>query len=604
VRLTAWTIAFASALAFLLTLNGAHIHGSDRAADPVPGELVRGLPDDLTRIRGSVTDEAGRPIAGARVAVQTGLTDTVVTTDATGRIDLALSTASPVVRCIVSAAGKGLSIGKWGEVEPGHGADIGRIELRPAAPIRGQVADADGVPVPWAWIEIDGTQVFGRDWEDAARLLGAHLVDCHPTDGTFRVDALPPGSYRIGGRAVGHDVGGAPVVAPATDVRLGAEPFPDGPRLDIDTFLSPPDRAEPDDEIVVETATGAVRGRRMAVSMETSFLRFPVSLPCRLVYAGRRWNERVEIVLDRVPHGPMPIALRPKRPPASALGGDVSIRGVVELGGVPLAWHDGSAGVPRSGYRCRVEAFLHSPHQADDGPRCRAEILTRPDGSFQFDRLLRGSYALRATVEECFGDPVDAPIGPESMVGVGNGLVRVPMTPRSNPVLAVHVPDSVRSAPDFRLEATAARGSTNFPCVVSGDRVTVRGLPPGRFDVAVRARANGVWSRRVVVAGDTANPLRIAVIPVGHRIAGRVLIGESPVPAARVEIRPDPDTGTGGDVAFTDADGWFAVFGLSATSDWSVVATAGVGYGAARATVGESSVQVLLVPWPAQGQGR
>ena len=598
VRLTVRTVALASALAFLLTLDGPSVLASSTAPDPVPYHLVRGLPDEHTRFRGRVADDVGRPIAGARVAVQTGLADTEVTTDAAGRFDLALSTASPVARCIVSVAGKGLFIGKWVAVEPGRGADVGKIELRPAASIAGQVADGTGAPVPWAWIEIDGTEVFGADWEVAARLLGVHIVDCHPTDGTFVIATLPPGNYQIAGRAVGHEVEGTPVAAPTSSVRLGASPFPDGPRLDIDTFLSPPDSAEPDDEIVVETATGAVRGRRMAVSMETSFLRFPVSLPCRLVYAGGRWNERVEIALDRVPHGPLPISLRPKRPSASASGGNVSIRGVVELGGAPLAWHDGSGGMQRSGYRCRVEASCDSGK--DDGPRCRAETLTRPDGSFEFEGLIRGRYSLRATVEESFGDPVDAPIGPEYMVSVGKGPVRVAMRPRSNPELAVQVPDSVRSASDFRLEATAARGGTNLPCVVSGDRVTVRGVPPGRFDVAVRVRANGVWSRRIVVAGDTANSLPAAAIPIGRRITGRVLSGGFPVPGARVEIRPDPDTGTGGDIVCTDADGRFAVFGLNATSAWSVSATASVGYGYSPLAAGESAIQVLLVPWPAQ----
>ncbi|MCG3134346.1 MAG: hypothetical protein HMLKMBBP_01651 [Planctomycetes bacterium] len=600
VRFTVRTIGLASALAFLLTLDGPSVLASSTAPDPVPYPLVRGLPDEHTRFRGLVADDVGRPIAGARVAVQTGLVDTEVTTDAAGRFDLALSTASPVARCIVSAAGKGLFIGKWVAVEPGRGADLGTIELRPAASIAGQIADGAGARVPWAWIEIDGTEVFGADWEVAARLLGVHIVDCHPTDGTFVIATLPPGNYQIAGRAVGHEVEEARVAAPTSNVRLGAKPFSDGPRLDIDTFLSPPDGAEPGDEIVVETAAGTVRGRRMAVSMESEFVRFPVSLPCRLVYAGGRWNERVEIALDRVPHGPLPISIRPKRPSASALGGDVSIRGVVELGGVPLAWHDGFGGVLRSGYRCRVEAFRHSPREADDGPSSRADTLTQPDGSFQFEGLLRGTYVLRATVEESFGDPVDAPIGPEYMVSVGKGPVRVPMRARSNPELAVHVPDSVRSAPDFRLEATAARGATNFQCVVAADRVTVRGVPPGRFEVAVRARANGLWSRRVVVAGDTVTPLATATIPVGRRISGRVLSGGSPVPGARVEIRPDPDTGTGGDVVCTDAEGRFAVVGLDATSAWSVSARASVGYGYAPVTAGESSIQVFLVPWPAR----
>lgn len=600
VRFTVRTIGLASALAFLLTLDGPSVLASSTAPDPVPYPLVRGLPDEQTRFRGLVADDVGRPIAGARVAVQTGLADTEVTTDTAGRFDLALSTASPVVRCIVSVAGKRLFIGKWVAVEPGRGADLGTIELRPAASIAGQIADGAGAPVPWAWIEIDGTEVFGADWDVAARLLGVHIVDCHPTDGTFVIATLPPGSYQIAGRAVGHEVEGTRVAAPTSNIRLGAKPFSDGPRLDIDTFLSPPDWAEPGDEIVVETAAGTVRGRRMAVSMESEFVRFPVSLPCRLVYAGGRWNERVEIALDRVPHGPLPISIRPKRPSASALGGDVSIRGVVELGGVPLAWQDGIGGVPRSGYRCRVEAFRHSPREADDGPSSRADTLTQPDGSFQFEGLLRGTYALRATVEESFGDPVDAPIGPEYMVSVGKGPVRVAMRARSNPELAVNVPDSVRSAPDFRLEATAARGATNFQCVVAADRVTVRGVPPGRFEVAVRARANGLWSRRVVVAGDTATPLATATIPVGRRISGRVLSGGSPVAGARVEIRPDPDTGTGGDVVCTDAEGRFAVFGLNATSAWSVSASASVGYGYAPVTAGESSIQVFLVPWPAR----
>lgn len=247
-----------------------------------------------------------------------------------------------------------------------------------------------------------------------------------------------------------------------------------------------------------------------------------------------------------------------------------------------------------------VEGSRVSPQKPDDGPNRRAETLTRPDGSFEFEGLLRGRYALRATVDESFSDAVDAPIGPEHMVSVGKGPVRVVMRPRASPELAVHVPDSVRNAPDFRLEATAARDGTNFPCAVSGDRVTVRGVPPGRLKVAVRARANGVWSRRVVVAGDTASTLPSVAIPVGHRIAGRVLSGATPVPGARVEIRPNPDTGSGGDIVVTDLDGRFAVFGLDPTCSWSVSVTAAAGGGHATVSPGESSVRVLLFPWRAR----
>ena len=560
---------------------------------PIPEPRVRGAPDERTRLRGTVLDAGGRPLGAARVAVETGLADFETTTDAAGGFDLPLPTASPTARCVVVAPGHAIAVGKWVAVEPGRGADVGTIHFASPARIEGVVVDGSGAPVPWAWVEVDGSAVFGSDWHGIARLGGVRFVDCDPVSGRLTIDFLPPGTWRLVGRSVTHEVAEAVVVAPCLDVRLTATSFPDGPRLDIDALVWPPDMVSPHGEITAVTQTQTFRPERHGGScMDAGFLRFRVTPPCTLVFDGDPWLRRAEIAITSVPHAPIRIRAEPRGDPTT--GGDRAISGVVELNGVPLAWDDGSHATPPRGYRCTVEAIRHEGRNSEDAPPRIATTLTRPDGAFAFEGLLRGSYSLRAGVETSFSDPVDAPLGPEWMVSARHEPVRISMRSRADLEFEVRIPAAVRAAPDLRIEATAARWQTAFPCIVKGDRVVIRGVSPGHIDAAVRIRANGVWSRRVVVHAEAGSALPAAVFPHGRVLQGRVLANGAPVPGARVEIRAPNDADGGGDIVVTDVDGRFAVGGFDPSAPWTVGVRAGAGWGGASMWAGAAPVDLAL----------
>lgn len=622
-RASCTVIAAAAALvaASTLTLGKASACGGE-GPPIVPEWSLHGAPDRATRLVGRVLDLDGTPVAGARVGVETGFDDLHVATDAAGRFDVALPTTSPVARCVVAADGRAVALGTWTAVAQGRVTDVGEIRLARPATIRGRVADADDRPAAWSWIEIDGTDVFGAAWESVARLGGVGTVDCDPATGAFEIASLPAGRFTLTGKSVTADVSWVDATAPSDGVRLAATPFPDGPRLDVDATLGPPDERAPDEDAdaVVERSGSIVRGERVSDGgcMSPSWVRFRTTPPCTLLFPGSRAHRRVEVAIDSVPHRPIRMELAPL-----PIGpGDYGFTGIVEGDGKPAQ------------RRCVVEATREPGRGEEDvAPWPVATTRTLPDGTFTFAGLRRGgTYRVRAWVETARDAPddtesapdvpqsaradaesarADAEFAPSPRVRVGKELVRVALARCVERRIDVAVPSAPESVPDFRVECVATqrrRGETPAlvpDVVVAGDvagaGVTLRGLDPARpFSAVIRVRANGVWTRRLVAEGAAIGAPLVVTAPTGRRIAGRVVRDGRPVPGARVEFRTD--SGPPGDAVVTDLDGRFALDGFDGGIACSVTAWSGTS-GHGRATLdahfsaaAAGSVEIALQP--------
>jgi len=217
----------------------------------------------------------------------------------------------------------------------------------------------------------------------------SEFVDCDAATGEFVIDTLPAGDVAIFGHSVTHDVGAT------TSGRRGATSCFAARRRRTDrssTSISPrfAGRACARERVVAETPTGYVEPKGVArSSFDNSVSRFPLTPPVTLRFLAAPEHEPMTLRLDRVPHGPVELRIRPRR--NTALGDDVSLRGVVTIDGAPVTWSDGAGGAPRHGHRFLVVAERQPGRkESDDPPWLVADTVTRPDGSFVFDGLVAG----------------------------------------------------------------------------------------------------------------------------------------------------------------------------------------------------------------------
>ncbi|MCG3134866.1 MAG: hypothetical protein HMLKMBBP_02274 [Planctomycetes bacterium] len=553
---------------------------------PLPEWLFPGPVDEGTRVRGCVVDSDGLGVEGACVVVHTGVADCCGTTNSAGVFDVAVPTSSPVAQCMVAKAGFAMHLGPWFAVAQDRGAEVGTITMAPAAVVEGAVVDESGNPVPWAWIDVSRDNRGLRRWP-AAFGTGITRFVCDPVTGAFRIDTLPAGTHCVSARGLAPQTDGWRTFdAPSTDVRVSLDRDFERPMFVVPYEWGDPPPYRGDYELVAESEAGVFRPDGNRLLHSRLGCGFPIPPPFRLVFPENEDYERADVLIDRVILDPVVISPRPKRVSAQDAGGHASLRGVVAAGGSPVMWIDG--GAVQSGTRCLVRATLSRPGGADRGPSPSAETLTEPDGSFRLDRLLLGGYWFSASVETTFGDPLDAPIdGSYDSVATASAdpaPVRISLATRSSHDLRIEVPESILGAPDRRLEVLAWQAGARRRCDVTWSGVRVRGIAPGTFSVSVRARANGVWTRRVLIECDTQKPLPRLVVPTGRTISGRVVRGDAPVPGVEVLIKPTPWSGVDADIAVTDMDGRFAVAGFDPGSEWIVSAWhPGVGIPAEKA---------------------
>ncbi len=175
-----------------------------------PGGTQQGVDITLVkgaRVEGLVVTEGGTPVEGARVIVARepdekgdtaawrALSEGAFTfTDRQGRFSLA---NVPVGNLLIRAEAKGLAPVTYRQPDARGGQGIAslRFELPAAVVLSGKVVDADGRPVDGCWLRLKHT-VSPRDT--------LHRQPFHARvapDGTFRVENLPAGTYRLDAHA-------------------------------------------------------------------------------------------------------------------------------------------------------------------------------------------------------------------------------------------------------------------------------------------------------------------------------------------------------------------------------------------------------------------
>ncbi|MHC4971127.1 MAG: carboxypeptidase regulatory-like domain-containing protein [Planctomycetota bacterium] len=180
--------------------------GSSEEQEMEPGRLRQGVEISLAkgaRVEGIVVTEGGTPVESARVTVARepeekgeaaawrALSEGAFTfTDRQGRFSLA---NVPVGNLLIRAEAQGLagSIYRQTDVRGGQGIASLRFELPAAVVVAGRVVDTAGQPVDGCWLRLKHTV----SPKGALRREPFHVRV--RSDGTFRLDDLPAGTYAL-----------------------------------------------------------------------------------------------------------------------------------------------------------------------------------------------------------------------------------------------------------------------------------------------------------------------------------------------------------------------------------------------------------------------
>ncbi|MHC4493350.1 MAG: carboxypeptidase regulatory-like domain-containing protein [Planctomycetota bacterium] len=184
--------------------------GSSEEQEVSPGGTQQGVGISLrrgTRVAGIVVTEAGTPLASARVTVARepeaqdetaawrALSEGAFTfADRQGRFSLA---NVPVGSLLIRAEARGFATLTYrqGDDRGGQGTASLRFELGPAVVIAGRVVDKAGRPVDSCWLRAKHTV------SPKGTLRREPFYARVSSDGTFRLDNLPAGTYTLDARS-------------------------------------------------------------------------------------------------------------------------------------------------------------------------------------------------------------------------------------------------------------------------------------------------------------------------------------------------------------------------------------------------------------------
>ena len=429
-------------------------------------------------LAGNVVDEAGEPIAGARVTAlpepaPPGLAPWETATASDG--GFTFDTLRPGPQLVAASADGYDTTARVIET----GGDPARLVLRQTGRLTGEVTLPDGSPAPGATVSIVGSGI----WPARSVETGA--------DGTFRLDGIPPGVYEV--RATRGSLVAEPweglTIAAASEARVSLALEPGT------AFRGVVVRAE--DETPIEGAEILLSEEALsfqpraartddAGSFELEGLR---PAPHRLSVRAEGF---VSIVAEaRTPDGePVRIALRR----AAILAGTV----VDSLGHAVAGAQVEIVGTDESGAAVGGAA--------SDDPFRAALFEQQREGPVPV-----ASGELGVTL----GQVPPIPLGP------GSFTLPLAAEPASaEPTTAVDALGSVTDAQGrFRLE----------------------GVPPGRLQLVARHpdHAPAITEPMLVTAGEVREDLTIAV-PEGGTIAGRLVDGRGfPIADVRIEMQAE-----------------------------------------------------------------
>lgn len=545
-------------------------------------------PPSASRVVGRVVDARGAPAARANVAAFFG-GYTVRFTEANrdGAFELS-GEPTGVVRCLAWSYEKSIAVGEWFALRADEAVDVGTLRCGDAAPIEGWIAAPDGSRTYGAVI-IEWTDAFDAEtWALVRKCAELDRVDvpylCSGAGG-FHVWCLPPGRYRLRAAADGEP---QTVTAPSANVALAASP----PRRKDVGFQV---RVFEHDGTPVTEFEAEAGSSRQGAHVESEF--FPGANLLRVTYEDRS-EVHVSVTLpdgrtawrdlDTEEGGDFDVTLA--RPDAT----HAEIRGIVTLGGRPLAWKYHSPNRYRSyggysGTRVYVVAI-----RSDDRTEAGSTQMSA-DGSFVLADIEAGTYDVWATVDSRSDAPDLAAAHVQVVTGGPDAEIELPVAqsrsfhlvlpdgfgPIDDDDCSISGPDGEHDAVEVRLKSRR-----DGALVANGLRENVP------YSLSVRVGSGTAWTATTVVpaftSGDDVIDLRLSP---GLRIEGTVTRNDgSPVVGAYVYAEDEQE---GHSDAYASLDGTFVLTGLD-PGRWKVE-TSAPGFAKCQATADAGTTGVRIV---------
>ncbi|MEO8698852.1 MAG: carboxypeptidase regulatory-like domain-containing protein [Kofleriaceae bacterium] len=417
----------------------------------------------------------------------------------------------------------GYQIATWAEgmaqtlqwIQIGAGDAEAKVALVPGAPVSGRVVDERGNGVGGARVRYSGASDWSQQGND--RLDGATTTG----DGSFKLAALPAGSFRFVATHAEH--------APGTSALV---------TLDGKTAQ---------DNITITLAAGAtVKGRVVDASKQ------PVA--SARVRIGAAANRRA-MIFDAPrqaysdANGMFEIKGLPKKPLSAvalhatgssdlvdvdASAGDVfGVTLAIDVTGTIAGIVVDPAGQPMEGVQVTAGPSFADNRAPIDFSQWRLrgfpQELTDASGKFTLAGLAAGTYTVSA-----------APASSRSRRGFGVGDGVTAKTGDSNVKIVLPPEGAIKgkvafgdgSAPGAFTVSVGTVGQT----FTSGGEFTLDGLPPQKYELSVRGPTFQTRALEVVVeSGKTADAGTVVVVK-GRTIAGLVLAEGKPVPGAEVHV--------------------------------------------------------------------
>ncbi|MDQ5858899.1 MAG: carboxypeptidase regulatory-like domain-containing protein [Acidobacteriota bacterium] len=556
-------------------LPGALLGGPyDAAEDVALGDVLLAAAE---KVSGRVTDEAGKPVAGAKVRAYGGLPfeeeDVTLYADATTGADGSFTIANAPGRGRVTARAKGYSPATQTSFQ--ERVTAAKLTLRSGATVQGTVLDPGGKPVEGA-IVVSGTLAAKTDASGAYRIsgvpTGSQAVEASWKDFAARKDSL---------RVKKGETAEVPL-------RLGRSASVTGTVVDEKT-------RRPIAGVRVSTASGGFAfrgvepGRRARTDAKGKFRL--VGLRSRAYAIRAAKTDYLPVTMPGVVAGvsaPGTVAI--------ALQRSASIAGKVT----------DEAGAPVAGARVRIASDSGMRALMRGGPAAflgRAGVLTGPDGTFrmrglaaQKNRTLEAVKSSYATAKRHGVTLSAGQVVKDVVLVLKRGLEA-----RGRVVDAAGQPlagAEIRLSPAQRGGGFIVMGGMNRekPDATSGadGSFRVAGLEAGEYALAVARE--GYAPKRVPsapVLDPGPNQWPVIVLAAGVPIAGvvRNAKGEAIV-GAEVFVFGEEAGGTRN--SRTDPEGRFRLEGLSADRQLRMTVVAD-GYAPLQRSVKPSSEELVLV---------
>jgi hypothetical protein len=515
--------------------------GSSRTLPPVAGASPSPTPAvERVTIAGLVEDATNhRPVAGARVRVFHGWTETAPAAETVSAADgrFALDADPPA---IARASSPGY-VEASARCEPGAPCTL---VLARGVTVRGRVVRAtDGTGVP------DASVVCRSAIDSSATALSGIAGD-------FELDGCAPGAILVSARHPEAGTGSALLAERVSDELVDHVSIPLSPSpLSLHGRVL--DAGSPAGDAWIAALPGAAPGRRAMLADAPAHPdgTFDLLLPKGAwhLYAvaadGRIAEAQIALASSSLS---LELALPPSK----------SIAGVVTAGGRPaagvaviVAQALGRGETPSPG---EVEAQdVASRLRAFRGVPSPAGAVTAEDGTFRLTGLADEIYRIEATD--------DAGGRGSALVPAGSRSVQIELV--AGGVLAGSVTDAAGAPANGVLFAVAPGSEERIP--VDAGEFEMKGLAPGDYQLVAHTD-HGVSDpvHAKVIAGEvTTVDVRLPAA-AGATILGR-LVGEGglPVPSARVEATQWSEIGgtehtSSHDGGLTDAGGVFRVSGV------------------------------------------